>query len=152
MQLTIKTKLFGLAAGSLLLVAGVSATGYWGITSVTQTTVQVGALGVAIRNHVEASMFNDMTRDDITAVCTKKADELQDAIANLAAHSKLLADRTAAARAMVTDPKLEAILDAENQKVQEYIGASDSLAKVIVSDRTAAERVSVSRSNMVRIL
>ena len=43
MQLTIKTKLFGLAAGSLLLVAGVSATGYWGITSVTKTTAQVGA-------------------------------------------------------------------------------------------------------------
>jgi methyl-accepting chemotaxis protein len=138
MQLTIKTKLFGLATGSLLLVAGVSATGYWGITSVTKTTTQVGALGVAIRNHVEASMFNDMTREDIYAVCTKKADEQQDAIANLAAHSKLLADRTAAARAMVTDPKLEATLDAENQKVQEYIGAGDSLSKVIVNDRTAA--------------
>jgi methyl-accepting chemotaxis protein len=138
MQLTIKTKLFGLAAGSLLLVAGVSATGYWGITSVTKTTVQVGALGVAIRNHVEASMFNDMTREDIYAVCTKTADEQKDAIANLAAHSKLLADRTAAARAMVTDPKLEATLDAENQKVQEYIGAGDSLSKVIVNDRTAA--------------
>lgn len=138
MQLTIKTKLFGLATGSLLLVACVSATGYWGITSVTKTTTQVGALGVAIRNHVEASMFNDMTREDIYAVCTKKADEQQDAIANLAAHSKLLADRTAAARAMVTDPKLEATLDAENQKVQEYIGAGDSLSKVIVNDRTAA--------------
>jgi len=138
MQLTIKTKLYGLAAGSLLLVAGVSATGYWGITSVTKTTVQVGALGVAIRNHVEANMFNDMTREDIYAVCTKTADEQQGAITNLAAHSKLLADRTAAARAMVTDPKLEAALDAENQKVQEYIGAGDSLSKVIVNDRTAA--------------
>jgi methyl-accepting chemotaxis protein len=138
MQLTIKTKLFGLAALSLLLVAGVSATGYWGITSVTKTTVQVGALGIAIRNHVEASMFNDMTREDIYAVCTKTTDEQKDAIANLAAHSKLLADRTAAARAMVTDPKLEATLDAENQKVQEYIGAGDSLSKVIVNDRTAA--------------
>lgn len=138
MHLTIKTKLFGLATGSLLLVACVSGTGYWGITSVTKTTVQVGALGVAIRNHVEASMFNDMTREDIYAVCTKTADEQKDAIANLAAHSKLLAERTAAARAMVTDPKLEATLDAENQKVQEYIGAGDSLSKVIVNDRTAA--------------
>jgi methyl-accepting chemotaxis protein len=141
MQLTIKTKLFGLATGSLLLVACVSAAGYWGITSVTKTTTQVGALGVAIRNHVEANMFNDMTRDDISAVCTRKDQEQQDAIANLATHAKLLADRTAAARAVVTDPALQATLDAENEKVKEYLSAGDSLSKVIVSDRPAAVAV-----------
>jgi hypothetical protein len=31
MQLAIKAKLFSLTAGGLLFVAGVSATGYWGI-------------------------------------------------------------------------------------------------------------------------
>jgi methyl-accepting chemotaxis protein len=138
MQMTIKTKLFGMAVGSLLLLACVSVAGYWGITSVTKTTVQVGALGIAIRNHVEANMFNDMTRDDIYAVCTRKDQEQQNAIANLASHAKLLADRTAAARTMVTDPALQAILDAENNKVQEYLAASDSFSKVIVSNRTAA--------------
>jgi methyl-accepting chemotaxis protein len=138
MQMTIKTKLFGLALGSLLLVACVSAAGYWGITSVTKTTAQVGALGVAIRNHVEANMFNDMTREDIYAVCTRKGQEQQDAIANLTAHSKLLADRTAAAREVVTDPTLQATLDGENQKVQEYLSTSDSFSKVIVNDPAAA--------------
>jgi hypothetical protein len=35
---------------------------------VRKTTGEVAAIGVAIRNHLEAGMFSDMTRDDIDAV------------------------------------------------------------------------------------
>lgn len=138
MRLTIKTKLFGLATSGLLLVSCVSATGYWGITSVAHTTTQVGALGIAIRNHVEASMFHDMTRDDITAICTRKGRDQQDAEANLASHSQLLAARTSAARAALKDPALEPTLDRENHMVQEYVSAGDSLSRLIANDPAAA--------------
>jgi len=138
MRLTITMKLLGLATSGILFVACVSATGYWGITSVAKTTTQVGSLGVAIRNHVEASMFNDMTRDDITAICTRKGQDQQDAEANLAAHAQLLADRTSAARAAVKDPALQPALDGESQMVQEYVSAGGSLSKVISSDPPAA--------------
>jgi methyl-accepting chemotaxis protein len=138
MKLTIRTKLFGLATSSLLLVACVSATGYWGITSVTKTTTQVAALGVAIRNHVEANMYNDMTREDIYAICTKKGQDQQDAVANLTAHSKLLEERTTAARAAAMDPALQATLDAESHMEQEYLNAGAALSKAIVNDPPAA--------------
>ncbi len=52
--MTIKTKLSSLTISSLLFVAAVSATGYWGITSVHKTTIEVAATGSAIRNHIEA--------------------------------------------------------------------------------------------------
>src|ERR1700689_3653930 len=105
MRLTIRTKLFGLTLASLIFVVAVSATGYWGITSVSGTTGKVAVIGVAIRNNIEAGMYNDMTREDINAVCTKKDQEQQDAIANLATHSGLVADRAAAARAPGGDPE-----------------------------------------------
>src|SRR5271156_642063 len=138
MRLTITMKLLGLATSGILFVACVSATGYWGIASVAKTTTQVGSLGVAIRNHVEGSMFNDLTRDDITAICTRKGQDQQDAEANLAAHAQLLADRTKAARAEVKDPTLQAALDGESQMVQEYASAGALLSKVISSDPPAA--------------
>ena len=92
-QLKIKTKLLSLTATSLIFVACVSTTGYWGITSVQKTTIEVAATGAAIRNHVEAGMYKDMTRDDISAVFTKKGQDRQDSLDNLSVHGKVLAQR-----------------------------------------------------------
>jgi methyl-accepting chemotaxis protein len=142
MQLTIKARLFGLTICGLLCVACVSATGYWGIASVATATGEVAAFGVAIRNHIEEGMYNDLTREDIDAVCLKKGQEQQDALANLATHSKLLADRAAAAREPVADPTIRAALDAEVQLVGQYVTATDDLSKAVTHDTaTAAGKV-----------
>jgi len=138
MNWTIKRRLYGLTVTGLTFVAAVSATGYWGITSVQKTTTQVAAIGIAIRNHIEASTYNGMTREDIYAICTKKGQDQQDAVANLAAHAKLLADRSSAARAAVTDASLQAMLDGEAHTIHEYQSAGDSLSKAIANDPPAA--------------
>ncbi len=138
MNWTIKRRLYGLTITAFMFVAGVSAAGYWGITSVSKTTTQVAALGVAIRNHIEAGAYNDMTGEDINAICTKTGQDQQDAVANWATHSKLLAERNGAARAAVMDPALQAMLDSEARMIQEYQSTGDSLAKVIINDRAAA--------------
>jgi methyl-accepting chemotaxis protein len=144
MRLTIKRKLFGLTICSLLFVAGVSATGYWGITSVEKTTVEVAAAGAAIRNHVEAGTYNDMTREDISAIFAKRGRDRQASLDNLALHSKMLAQRVTAARDAVTDPALRAALNEEVSLVQQYVSAADGLAKAIAHDpssfATEAER------------
>lgn len=111
--MTIKTKLYGLMVTSLFFVAGVSATGYWGIKSVENMTREVAATGAAIRNHVEVGPYNDMTRDDISAIFAKKGQEQQDGVDNLALHSKVLEQRAAAARDAVTDPALKTTLNEE---------------------------------------
>jgi hypothetical protein len=86
MQLTIKKKLSGLTVSSLMFVAAVSATGYWGIKSVYKTTVEVAATGSAIRNHIEAGVYNDLTRTDTSAVFTTKGDEQQNKVEEFAQH------------------------------------------------------------------
>jgi methyl-accepting chemotaxis protein len=142
MQWTIKKRLSALTICSLLFVAGVSATGYWGITSVEKTNVQVSATGIAIRNHIEAGVYNDMTREDISALFTKKGQEQQDNVDNLTLHSKLVAQRIAAARESVIDPAIQSTLDEESHLVQQYISAADTLSKAIVHDpSTAASQV-----------
>ncbi len=137
MQLTIKARLYGLTIAGLAFVAAVSATGYWGITSVEKTTIEVAATGKAIRNHVEAGVYNDMTRDDISAAVQKKGQEQQDGLDNLAVHAKVLADRVSAARDSVVNPGLQATLSEESSLAQKYVTASDALAQAIAHDPAA---------------
>ena len=134
MRITIKKKLYGLTLASLLFVAGVSANGYWGITSVEKLTRELAATGAAIRDHVEVGQYNDMTRDDIATIFAKKGQEQQDGLNNLALHSKVLEQRASAARDTVTDPNLKALLSEEVSLVQEYVNAADGLAKTIASN------------------
>jgi methyl-accepting chemotaxis protein len=138
MRLTIKRKLFGLTICSLLFVAGESVAGYWGITSVEKTTAEVAATGAAIRNHVEAGTYNDMTRDDVSAIFAKKGRDQQDSLDNLALHVKMLAQRVTAARDAVTNPALQAKLNEEVSLVQQYVSAADALSKAIAHDPSAA--------------
>ncbi len=75
MNWTIRRKLLGLTVSGLVFVASVSVTGYWGITSVEKTTASVAATSSAIRNHIEAGVYNDLTRADVSAVFQAKGDE-----------------------------------------------------------------------------
>ncbi|HXM60540.1 MAG TPA: methyl-accepting chemotaxis protein [Terriglobales bacterium] len=139
MQWTIKKRLAALTISGLVFVAAVSATGYWGITSVEQATTQVTATSMAIRSHIEAGTFNDMTWADISAVFAKKGQEQQDNVDNLALHSKMLAQGIATARESATDPAIQSALDEEGRLVQEYLRAADALSKDIVRDPSKAD-------------
>jgi len=139
MQWTIKKRLSTLTISGLVCVAAVSATGYWGITSVEKATTQVSTTGLAIRNHIEAGTYNDMTREDISAIFTKRGQEQQDNVDNLALHSKLLAQRLATAREWVVDPAIQSALDEEGRVVQQYLSAADSLSKATVRDASTAD-------------
>ena len=139
MHLTIKTRLLGSTVGALIFLAAVSTTGYWGITSVQRTTVDVAATGAAIRNHVEAGMFFDMTRDDISAAFAKQGQERQDSLDNLLLHTKVFAQRITAARDAVLDPALRATLTDENGLVQDYLSAAEALSAAVAHDPSAVQ-------------
>src|SRR3981081_1152907 len=100
---TIKGKLFGLTICGVLFIAGVSATGYWGITSMERTTASVAATGSAIRNHIEAGVYNDTVRADVSAVFTEKGDEQQNKVEEFNQHCKLLRDRIERSRGLAAD-------------------------------------------------
>ncbi len=138
MELTIKTRLLGLTISGLVFVAGVSATGYWGITSVHRTTAEVAATGSAIRNHIEAGVYNDLTRTDASAVFTEKGDDQQSKAEEFAQHSKLLQDRLAKARDFARDPASQSMIENEKQLSSLYITAGNSLINAIIHNPSAA--------------
>ena len=132
MRWTIKKRLFGLTISSLVFVAAVSLAGYWGVTSVEKTTAEVAATGSAIRNHIEAGVYNDLTRTDTSAVFTAKGDEQQNKVEEFGQHSKLLKERIAKARDLATDPASRTMLDEETKLVAEYTKAGDALVDAVV--------------------
>jgi methyl-accepting chemotaxis protein len=129
MRLTIKMQLVGLTATGVLFIASVGATGYWGIKTLEKTTAEVAATGAAIRNHVEASTYNDMTREDISGAIHKTGSDRQDSVNNLTLHSQVLAQRVASARDALTVPALKADLNDEVSLVREYVSANEEFAK-----------------------
>jgi methyl-accepting chemotaxis protein len=138
MQLTIKQKLLGMTFSGLLFVTSVSITGYWGITSVEKTTAAVGATGSAIRSHLEAGIYNDSTRADVSSVFTQKGDEQQNKAEEFEQHGKLLLDRIAKARELANDPDSRTSLEAETQLAQQYVTAGHSLVEAIRKNPSAA--------------
>jgi methyl-accepting chemotaxis protein len=138
MQSTIKQRLFVLTICGLLCVAAVGATGYWGIKAVERTTAQVAATSTAIRNHIEAGVFNDLTQEDISSLLTKKGDEQQSIVDNLTLHSKMLAEHIAKARALVTDPAAQSTLEEERQMVEDYLKETASLSAMSAHDPASA--------------
>lgn len=138
MQLTIKAKLFSLTAGGLLFVAGVSATGYWGITTLEKTTVGVAATGAAIRNHIEAGVYNDLTRADSSAVFTAKGEDQQNKVEAFTQHCTLLQNRMNKARELAVDPSSQSMLDSEIQLTRQYIDAGNALIEAILHKPNAA--------------
>ena len=98
MRSTIRTQLYGLTATGLVFLAAVGATGYWGITTVEMTTAEVAATGEAIRTHVQAPAFVDMTREDFSSAVHKTGQDRQDSLDNLGVHSQVLTQRISAAR------------------------------------------------------
>jgi len=138
MRLTIKMQLIGMAGSALLFVGAVSVTGYWGMTSLYKTTVEVASIGAAIRSHVEAGVYNDLTRTDISAVFTSKGDDQQGAVEQLQEHSRLLRDRIAKARNSATDAASRSMLDSEKQLSEQYAQAGDALVNAMLHNPAGA--------------
>ena len=131
MRFTIKARLISLAASSLVFVLAVSATGYWGISSLEKSTSEVAAIGGAIRNHIEAGVFNDLTRSDMFAAFKAKNDEQQNSLDQLKQHGKLLQERLGAARDLAADPESRSLLDNELKMSEQYVQAGDALADTL---------------------
>jgi len=128
MQITIRTRLFALAAASLVFVLAASASGYWGITSLEKSTSELAAIGAAIRSHIEAGIYNDLTRSDMFAAFKAKGDEQQNALDQFKEHGKLLQARLQAANDLAKDPDSHAALGNELKMSEQYVRAGDALA------------------------
>ena len=138
MQLTIRAKLFGLTVTSLVFVAGVSVAGYWGITAIEKSTSEVANTGSAIRNHIEAGVYNDLSRADVSAIFSAKGDEQQNKVEDFEQNNKFLQDRIAKARSFASDTASRTSLDDESQLAEQYVKSGQALVDTIVHNPASA--------------
>ncbi len=138
MQFTIKARLFGLTILSLLFVVGVSATGWWSVAALEQTAKDVAASGSAIRNHIEAGVYNDLTRSDVSTVFTAKGDEQQNKTEEFEQHARLLKDRITKTRSLASDADSRRMIDEESQLADQYVNAGHALVDALVHNPNSA--------------
>jgi methyl-accepting chemotaxis protein len=135
---TIQRKFMGLILTSVLFLLAVSGTGYWGITSVEKTTVEVAETGSAIRNHIEAGTYNDMARADVAAVFQHKGSEQQNKAEEFQQHIRLLQDRIAKAQQLATESATRTMLEEEIKLAADYAQAGQGLVDTIMHHPNAA--------------
>jgi len=121
MNLTIRIKLYGLGILGLATTLVVGFTGLYGISNVASGIDDVGSTSSAIRNHMEASMFLDLSRNDLSKVLTASGDAQDTAAAEFDDHGKLFRERLGAAVQRTRDSKAREALDKEQKSAEEYL-------------------------------
>ena len=109
MQLTISKKLYGLGLLGLLFTLAAGITGAWGITRVAGGIDDVSRLSSVIRNHIQASMFLDWSRTDISKMLTTTGETQATAASELENHQQLFVERLDAAKSFAKDPETRTV-------------------------------------------
>jgi methyl-accepting chemotaxis protein len=130
MQLTIRQKLYGLGLLGLLFSVTVGLTGVRGIGQVGGGVQDVASTSSAIRNHMEAGMFLDLTRADVSKMLTATGDAQDTAASEMAEHEKLLRVRQTAALALTQAADARVGLEHESAALEEYFDKASRISDV----------------------
>lgn len=130
MQLSIRSRLYGLGVLGLASAVLVGGAGLRGILLVARGIQDVTATSSAIRSHMEASMFLDLTRADVSKMLTSTGDQQDTATSQLSDHEKLLKDRLAAAASFTRPGAARTALEDEDKSVGDYCAQLDKIVSV----------------------
>lgn len=121
MNLSIRLKLYGLGLLGVLASLTVSIAGVRGISEILSQIEEIDATTYAVRPHVEAAMFLDLSRNDLSKMLTATGNAQENAASELGEHCKLLGDRLASAIANARDPQIRAGFDSEKGVLDAYL-------------------------------
>ena len=121
MQLTISKKLYGLGLLGLLFTLAAGITGAWGITRVAGGIDDVSRLSSVIRNHIQASMFLDWSRTDISKMLTTTGDTQADGRIRTRESRAIVRGKADAAKSFAKDPETQGVLDKEAALASQYV-------------------------------
>jgi len=130
MTITIRQKLYGLGLIGLLFSVAIGLTGWNGIRQVGRGVQDVGATSSAIRNHMEASTFLDLTRADVSKIFNSTGDAQDTAASEFDDHEKLLRNRLAVAVSFTHSAELLAVLSKESALSEDYLGKALKIASL----------------------
>jgi methyl-accepting chemotaxis protein len=129
MNLSIRQKLYGLGTLGLVIAIGVGVTGLYGISQVAGEMETTSAMGSAMRNHLEAGMFLDLTRADVSKMVNATGDAQDSATSELGDHQKLLRERIATTVSLARSPKASTALQAESKGIDSYLRAVSQITE-----------------------
>jgi methyl-accepting chemotaxis protein len=128
MHLTIRKKLYGLGFLGLLFTVAVGITGVRGISQVAGGIDDVSRTSSAIRNHIEASIFLDLSRADVSKILTTTEDAQDTAVSELESHLKLLSGRLATTNSLAQDTETRTALDQEIKLSDQYVQTASEIS------------------------
>jgi methyl-accepting chemotaxis protein len=128
MTITISQKLYSLGVLGLLFSIAIGLTGWYGIRQVGRGFRDVGATSYAIRNHMEASNFLDLTRADVSKIFNSAGDAQDSATSEFEDHEKLLRERLAAAVSFTHNQAILGTLSKETSLSEDYLGKASKIA------------------------
>jgi methyl-accepting chemotaxis protein len=120
-QLSLRLKLYGLCALGVIFTALVGVSGWRGITLVVAEIQDVASTSPVIRKHMEAGMFLDLTRSDISKMLQASGDAQDTAAAELTDHQSLLKDRLSGALSLAQNPEAKLALEQESKALADFI-------------------------------
>ena len=128
MRLTISRKLYGLGLLGLVFTLATGITGAWGIGRVATGIGDVSSISSVIRDHIQASVFLDWSRTDVSKMLTTSGDAQSSALSELQNHEKLLQDKLSQAQSSAKGTAVASTLDKEAALVAQYVQMADKIA------------------------
>ncbi len=140
MNLTIRTKLYGLSVAGLFFALAVAVAGYWGTSRVGQSLSDVFNTSSALRNHLEADMMHDALRADVlAALLADNAQQHAGVWGKVQDHSKRFRDALARNKQLPLPAEIKTAMDEIGQPLEDYIQGSEEMVKLALADRKTAK-------------
>lgn len=127
MHWTIKQKLYGLGGLGLLFTAAIGIFGYRDIATVAKGIASVAETSAAMKSHLEAGMFLDLTRADVSKVFTADGEHRDNAVSELQQHVALLKERAGLIHTTHLNSDAQKALEHESDSLSKYLAELDSL-------------------------
>ncbi|MBL8266172.1 MAG: HAMP domain-containing protein [Steroidobacter sp.] len=135
MQLTIKARLFSLAALTVASMLALGLSSYRGMTEAVDGLTSVFATSRALRNHLEGDMMHDALRADVlSSLLAQSPDEWQAVNTSLREHADHFREMIAENDKTVTDPELRKALHEVGPVLESYISSAESVIATAHTD------------------
>jgi methyl-accepting chemotaxis protein len=121
MNLTIRLKLYGLGLLGALTALTVGIAGVYGVSRIRSQIEEIDGTSYAVRPHVEAAMFLDLSRNDVSRMLTSSGAAQENAASELSEHCKLLNDRLTTTITNTRDPAIRAAFEGEKKSADDYL-------------------------------
>ncbi|MBS0198689.1 MAG: HAMP domain-containing protein, partial [Planctomycetes bacterium] len=136
---SIRGKLLGTSAITVLLLGGVTATSLHGIDSLQTQLMRYKTSSEALRNHLDSDMMHDALRADVLAAMQAgTAQDIAAVEADLKEHCDRFGENVAKNKELKLGSAIAAALDAVNRPLNDYIVSAKELVALAAKDKAAA--------------